>query len=77
VRDPATSAEWQEAVDAADALLKVSWARAYGLISGGPLVNEARCLELLDEGSRRGIRPAPVAVDGLVIELGLVREVPA
>jgi hypothetical protein len=50
--------EWQTAVDAADALLHIQSAEAYGLITGAPTVNVERCEELLEAGSLRGVMPS-------------------
>jgi hypothetical protein len=36
--NPTTPAEWQNAFDAASALLALHSARAYGLVTGGPAV---------------------------------------
>ena len=69
MRDPATPAEWQDAVDAAHALLLLGSARAYGLVTGGPLINEDRVEEILEQGRRRGITPAVDAVERLIAEL--------
>lgn len=56
--DPQTPEEWQTAVDAADALLHIQSAEAYGLITGSPTVNVARCEELLEAARRRGVTPS-------------------
>lgn len=69
MRNPQTPAEWQNAVDAASAFLAVEDARKYGLITGGPQVDEARCEELLQQGRQRGIHPRPGCVDRLMAEL--------
>jgi hypothetical protein len=67
--DPETREEWQAAVDAAHACLSLDAARQYGLIDGGPKIDAARCLEILDRGKALGITPAPDAPDRLVAEL--------
>jgi hypothetical protein len=59
---PQTSEEWQEAVDQATFYLALVAARSYGLITGGPEVDEARCEEILRLGKEQGIAPAPDAV---------------
>lgn len=64
-RDPETREQWQDAVDAAEALLHFDSARQYGLIVGGPQVNVERCAELLRRGAELGIYPAPDAVERL------------
>jgi len=57
ISDPETPLEWQEAVDCAHFYLLVESARAYGLISGGPEVNLARCEEILKRARGLGYRP--------------------
>lgn len=64
MRMPRTPDEWQEAVDWAQALLALDAARQFGLVTGGPDVNAARCLELLDRGGRRGVTPRPDCIEG-------------
>lgn len=56
-RVPSTPEEWQTAVDAANALLIIDAAKAYGLVTGGPMVNIERCEDILAQGLSRGIRP--------------------
>ncbi len=56
--EPQTPEEWQNAVDAADALLHIQSAEAYGLITGAPTVNVERCEELLEVARRRGVTPS-------------------
>lgn len=56
--DPQMPEEWQEAVDAADALLHIHSAEAYGLITGAPTVNVERCEQLLEAARRRGVTPS-------------------
>lgn len=57
--DPKTPDEWQTVVDAADGLLLLDAARQFGLLTGGPVVNAARCEELLGRGFDRGVFPTP------------------
>lgn len=71
--DPKSDAEWQEAVDAAHALLVLDSARLYGLITGGPEIDVGRCLDILKRGSERGLVPAPDAVEGLASEMAAER----
>lgn len=61
--------EWQEAVDGAEFLLTLDAARQYGLITGGPKVNVARCLKIRSEGQRRGIRPSPDCIQRLTDQM--------
>jgi hypothetical protein len=49
--------EWQEAVNAADFHLRVDAAQKYGLITGGPTVDVARCEQLLADAVIQGIVP--------------------
>jgi hypothetical protein len=61
--DPRTEEDWQAAVDCAAGALALDAARQYGLVTGGPAVDVARCEELLDRGRRRGIDPRHDAVE--------------
>jgi hypothetical protein len=65
IREPKTRAEWQEAVDLAKWLLVLDSARAYGLVKGGPEVDEGRALEILARGKAKGIRPSLDCVERL------------
>jgi hypothetical protein len=56
--DPHTSAEWQEAVDAAAGLRMIAACKMYGLLDGGPEIDVARCDKLLKAGAARGVRPS-------------------
>lgn len=62
-REPRTPAEWRVAVVAAAVWLRVDTARQYGLITGGPDIDVDRCVDLLERGRARGIRPTEAAVD--------------
>ena len=65
--DPETLDEWQTAVDAADALLKLDAARLYGLVSSGPDVDAERCWEVIHRAAEEhGIEPAEDAVERFV-----------
>lgn len=59
-QDPQTAAEWQEAVDAANFFLIVDSCRQYGLITGGPDVDQERCSDILTRGAALGYQPAPI-----------------
>ncbi len=50
MKNPRTAKEWQEALDAANGALAFDSAKLYGLLTGGPQVNTARCLEILKAG---------------------------
>lgn len=56
-KEPKTDAEWQEAVNLADMHLKILDAKMYGLIEGGPEINQARCLDVLARGRKRKTFP--------------------
>ena len=60
---PQTPAEWQEAVDLAHGALALDAARLYGLVTGGPVVNVARCTEIIEQGRQRKIFPSDGAVE--------------
>jgi hypothetical protein len=64
--DPHTPEEWQNAVDAADALLHIQSAEAYGFITGAPSVNVERCEQLLEAARRRGVTPSAGNVERYV-----------
>jgi hypothetical protein len=67
--EPSTPEEWQDAVDAAHALLSFESARLYGFIAGGPGVNVERCETILDQGRKLGYTPGPHAIEEFVQEL--------
>lgn len=69
MNDPRTIAEWQVAVDGAEALLGLDAARQYGLVTGGPKCNAARCREILDRGAKIGVKPESDCFERLVAEL--------
>lgn len=64
--EPETPEEWQEAVDAAKAMLEIDDARKYGLVRGGPPVDVARIEEILERGKQLGYTPAPDAIQRLL-----------
>lgn len=69
-QNPETTEEWQAAVDAADALLRLNAARIYGLVRGGPDVNAERCWELVHRGRElHGIEPSDDVVERFVAEM--------
>lgn len=69
MRNPRTVQEWEDAVDAAQALLLLVSARQYGLVKGGPKVNQARCEAILKEGRKKGHRPREETLHRLLKEL--------
>lgn len=60
MRDPETQDEWQQAVDTASLLLALRSAELYGLITAVPLINSARCEQIIDDAKARGIFPRPL-----------------
>lgn len=68
-RIPKSRAEWQEAVDAAHALLCLDAARLYGLITGGPTIDVDRCQRILEAGKKLNVQPSPYAVERMVAAL--------
>ncbi len=68
--DPTTLEEWQDACDAADAMLKLDAARMYGLVFGGPEIDADKCWDLIHRAAElHGIEPAEDAVERLMAEL--------
>ena len=65
-RDPETPEEWRAAVNGARLYRALHDCKLYGLITGGPDVNAARCDEILEAGARRGYRPD--SLDTLIAE---------
>jgi hypothetical protein len=65
-RDPQTAAEWQEAVNGAEACLLIDSARQYGLITGGPVIDVTRCERILTAGRGRQILPSKSGVDAYI-----------
>lgn len=55
---PVTPSEWQEAVDLSEFYLILDSAVKYGLITGGPVINQERCVALLKRGLIKGYTPA-------------------
>lgn len=69
MKDPEMPDEWQRVVNFAEAFLLLDSAKAYGLVTGGPVVNTARCEELLERGRAQGIVPIDADVQLLLEEL--------
>jgi hypothetical protein len=55
--DPETPEEWRDAVEWAEVMLLLDSARKYGMVTGGPEVDVARCLELQARGQALGHVP--------------------
>ena len=66
IKDPQTDAEWQEAVDGADAWLKIDLAIKDGLVKYCGKINAERCREILEQGQKKHIQPRPQALDELL-----------
>jgi hypothetical protein len=69
MKEPRTKRQWQDAVDAAEGALTLDSARQYGLVTGGPVVNVERCVEILSKGKARGITPSADAIEQFIAEL--------
>ena len=65
--DPRTREEWQEAVDLAEAAVRIDSARKYGLVAGGPAIDVARCETILTQGKLRGFAPIEAHVERCVL----------
>jgi hypothetical protein len=63
MKTPKTRHQWQIAVDAAEFLLQLDSARKYGLITGGPEANVERCVWILEEGARMGVKPTAGCIE--------------
>lgn len=57
--DPSRLDEWQFAADGAAFCLLLDACRQYGLVTGGPTVNVARCEAIIRRAADRGIEPRP------------------
>jgi hypothetical protein len=69
MKEPETTQDWQEAVDAAEGALALDSARKYGLVKGGPEVNVSRCEAILERGKKRRVVPAPDAIERSISSL--------
>ena len=67
--DPRTPAEWQDAVDWAETLLRVESARQYGLITYDATIDVDRCRAILDRGRARGTRPTEAGIERRIVAL--------
>lgn len=73
--DPQTPEQWQEAMDAAHAVVLVEAARRLGFIAGGPTVNLERCAEILAGGKDRGYSAERTGVYDFLFQTGAAAEV--
>lgn len=69
--DPQTPEEWQEAVDLAAGARLIADCKMYGVITGGPAIDVARCDFILRRGAKLGIRPSrpPLDTPNIQIEI--------
>lgn len=65
VYEPVTAEDWRHVVTLAEVLLDVDSARRYGLITGGPEVDVARCQDILTRARQRGIVPCAEDVNAM------------
>ena len=68
-RMPKTAADWQVAVDAAHCMLVLDSCKQYGLLTGGPKINQDRCSMIMETGEEKGYKPSPDALDKFAAEL--------
>lgn len=68
-KNPRTRGEWQDAADAAYAMLALDAARQYWIVEGGPEIDKERCVEILRLAKRRGITPSEGCIERGVGEL--------
>ncbi len=66
-RDPKNNREWQEAANAAEALLHVHAAQCYGLIAGCPDIDVGRCERLIKLASQKGVVPEKDCVERFLV----------
>ena len=66
IKDPQSPEEWQEAVNLAHMWRMVEAARLFGLVTGGPKVNVARCDEIIERGKKHGIKPQDAVVGQMI-----------
>lgn len=55
--NPTTKQEWQEAIDAADAMLTLNAAIVFDLVDIPAQVDIRRCMHTISEGRERGMQP--------------------
>jgi hypothetical protein len=55
--EPRTEEEWAEAADLALFFWRIHRGGHWGLIQGGPVIDEERCREILLRAETRGITP--------------------
>lgn len=77
MREPETSAEWQEAVDAAAGLRAIADCKMYGLLEGGPQINVERCDDILKYGRARGVYPSKPDTDLAVAMVAAINSAPS
>lgn len=70
---PTDPDELQHLVDAAHGALALHAARAYGLVSGGPIVFPTRCEEVLEHGRQHGVIPSPDAIECMARDITKIK----
>jgi hypothetical protein len=65
-RLPENGEALQNLVDMSHGFLLLDSARKYGLVTGGPGVNVERCVEIIEHGEARGIKPRPDAAERML-----------
>lgn len=70
-KDPRSNKELRQAALLAEAWLLVASARAYGLIEGGPTINNLRCYQLIEMAESKGIRYTKDDVLGICRKISL------
>ena len=68
MHDPETPQQWQEAVDAAQGILALEYARLLGLMTNTNEINVERCAAILTRGAELGVTPAEGAIRDFVCE---------
>ncbi len=69
IEEPQTDAEWQAAVDEAEAWLMIHLTIKHGLVEYSGKINAVRCREILERGQKKHIHPSPEALDELLTRL--------
>jgi hypothetical protein len=60
--------EWRSLARAASGLLLIDDARVFGLIDGGPMIDRARCEEILQLAGEHGIGMTAIDAAGAAVE---------
>lgn len=69
---PVTTAQWQDAVNAAEILLLIETGRLFGLIASGNEIDVQACLGIIEDGRKQeGVTPQ---IQSMQLELAELRE---